>query len=289
MPDLKHLRSRITSIKSTQKITKAMQMVSASKLKKLKSQVLNSEHYVNLVNHIAFNTLNQNTDNLSLLEQKFFNVQNPINTKLLIIITSERGLCGPFNAGIIKKLRLDISELNKQGVDFKLIIIGTKGYNNLWHEYKNHVEKYFNFSKNEQGIIILQMQQQIVELISSGQVGECFVYFNKFKNIMTQEPSKEQIAPVEPRDTLYDNHLMNYEYEGDNLVLNTINSYIKGHINFALLHSITSEEASRMISMDNATKNAKDMIDKLTLQLNRSRQAMITKELIEIISGAEAL
>ena len=288
MSNLKQLRNRIKSIKSTQKITKAMQMVAASKFRKAKDRVIASSHYLEVVNEMMESIASgNNIEDLAVKWRNFF-WEKPLNKpSLFIIITSERGLCGSFNSSLIKKAKLDISNLEKNGKATKLIIIGKKGYDALKSNYKEHIDSYFNFSKGDNKILSYKIMQRIIHIIENELAENCVIYFNKFRNAMVQIPTGQPILPIQKSIKTSSNGY--YEYEGKNLIAEIINLYISSHINFALLQSKASEEGARMTAMDNATKNAKEIITRLTLRLNRSRQAIITKELIEIISGAEAI
>jgi len=287
MSDLKQLRSRVKSIKSTQKITKAMQIVSATKLAKIKNQINDSGYYIDTLRNMMSDLVSENNlQDLSSDEQKFFSKELLARPALLVVITSERGLCGAFNLSVIKQVKSDIRNLENENKDIKLIIVGKKGYDALKNQYSHYINSYFNLSKSHDDSLLLQVKEKIMQLIENSEAGMCRVYFNKFKNAMTQILIKQQMLPVE-RDTT--SNITTYEYEGEGLVFNMINLYISGQLNYALLQSRASEEGARMTAMDNATNNAKEIINKLTLKLNRTRQAIITKELTEIISGAESI
>ncbi|CAN7977838.1 unnamed protein product [Ixodes persulcatus] len=270
MSNLKQLRTRIKSVESTQKITRAMQLVSASKMAKIKSQIANSNFYIKAI------------------KQKFFNTM-PNKANLLIVMTSQRGLCGTFNYSIIKQVKNDIKELENKGEQIKLIIIGKKGYEALKRQYVNYIDSYFELPKIYDENLMLQVKQKIMSLVANLEVSNCVIYFNKFKNAMTQIMTRQQILPVEKYqdDSAVENN--HFEYEGENLISNLINLYVNSQINYALLQSRASEEGARMTAMENATNNANNLISKLVLKLNRSRQAIITTELIEIIAGSEAV
>jgi len=319
MSNLKQLRTRIKSVKSTQKITKAMQLVSASKMAKIKSQIANSNFYIEAISKMMSTILSVDMYELPIEAQKFFNTAaNKAN--LLIVMTSERGLCGMFNHMIIKQVKLDIKDLESRGEKFKLIIVGKKGYEALKKQYANYIDSYFELPKIHDENLMLQIKQKIMTLAYNLEVSNCTIYFNKFKNAMTQIMTKQQILPVEKYqdDTTLNNAIVNsvgfgykereakpidnrratsdavYEsksidYEGENLISNLINLYVNSQINYALLQNRASEEGARMTAMENATNNAHDIINKLVLKLNRSRQAIITTELIEIIAGSEAV
>lgn len=291
MSSLKQLRTRLKSIKSTQKITKAMQLVSASKLTKIKNQIVNSNYYVDAIREMMSITLsNCNIFELSIEEQKFFTeVEN--KSHLLIVMTSERGLCGMFNSSIIKQVKLDILALESNGQKVKLIIIGKKGYEGLKRQYSRYIHSYFELAKTHDDNLLSQLKRKIMELVHNSEISTCSVYFNKFKNAMTQIMTRQQILPVEKSYTIQTEDYTDYniEYEGKSLITNLIDLYVNSLINYTLLQNRASEEGARMTAMENATNNADDIINKLTLKLNRSRQAIITTELIEIIAGAEAI
>lgn len=322
MSNLKQLRTRIKSVKSTQKITKAMQLVSASKMAKIKSQIANSNFYIEAISKMMSDILSIDMYELSIEEQKFFNTI-PNKANLLIVMTSQCGLCGTFNYSIIKQVKNDIKELENKGEQIKLIIIGKKGYEALKRQYANYIDSYFELPKIHDENLMLQVKQKIMSAVENLEVSNCVIYFNKFKNAMTQIMTRQQILPIEKyHDDSADNSIVNsvgfgykeqgakpinnrratsdtvgesksidhnYEYEGENLISNLINLYVNSQINYALLQNRASEEGARMTAMENATNNANDLISKLVLKLNRSRQAIITTELIEIIAGSEAL
>ncbi|MCZ6909086.1 MAG: F0F1 ATP synthase subunit gamma, partial [Rickettsia endosymbiont of Ixodes persulcatus] len=229
MSNLKQLRTRIKSVKSTQKITKAMQLVSASKMKKIKSQIANSNFYIEAISKMMSAILSIDMYELSIEEQKFFNTV-PNKANLLIVITSQRGLCGTFNYSIIKQVKNDIKELENKGEQIKLIIIGKKGYEALKKQYANYIDSYFELPKIHDENLMLQVKQKIMSAAYNLEVSNCVIYFNKFKNAMTQIMTRQQILPVEKYQddsTVKNDH---YEYEGENLISNLINLYVNSQI-----------------------------------------------------------
>lgn len=288
MSNLKQLRTRIKSVKSTQKITKAMQLVSASKLTKIKNQIAHSNFYIEAISKMMSTVLSADIYDFPIEAQKFFNTETN-KANLLIVMTSERGLCGTFNYMIIKQVKSDIETLKSKGEKIKLIIIGKKGYEALKKPYESYIDSYFELPKNHDENLMLQIKQKIMALVANLEVSNCTIYFNKFKNTMTQIMTKQQVLPVEKYHDDSKIEKANYEYEGENLIQNLINLYVNSQINYALLQNRASEEGSRMTAMENATNNAHDIINKLVLKLNRSRQVIITTELIEIIAGSEAV
>jgi F-type H+-transporting ATPase subunit gamma len=296
MSGLKQLRIRVKTIKSTQKITKAMQMVSASKLAKVKHQISDSDDYLNVLSNIMTKISSiSNINSISSDEKKYFISTNPNNIYLLILFTSERGLCGGFNLSVIRQAKADIARLEAEGKQVKLMLIGKKGYDALKNHYAHYIDSYFNVqSISDTSNILLQIKDHLMRMLANNELSSCNLYYNKFKNAMTQIFETKKIFPIENlnKNDKSKNNIIDYdiyEYEGKNLIINLVELYISGQINYAMLQSKASEEGSRMTAMDNATSNAGDIINKLTLKLNRSRQAIITKELTEIISGAEAI
>lgn len=291
MSNLKQLRTRIKSIGSTKKITKAMQMVSASKVKKMRLEVTAPNYYESVLNKIISVIISNNDlGDLPELTQKFFHIDTKISavTKsvLFIVISSERGLCGSFNSTIIKKIKTDINLMANN--DFKLIIVGKKAYGALNKQYPDKIIAYYNLVKDNDEVVVAQIRQKVIESVTNGEISKTFLYYNKFINSISCTLQTEQILPIGVMIGR-DSEALDYECEGEELIIRLVNLYIQGKAKYALLHSRLSEEQSRMIAMDNATRNANDIIDSLTLKLNRTRQAIITKELIEIISGANAV
>lgn len=296
MSGLKQLRSRIKSIKTTQKITKAMQIVSATKFTKAKNQVKDSEDYIGILQDIMSSVASSNNlQDLPIEQKKFFSEglldQGDLNINklhLLIVVTSERGLCGAFNFLLSKQVKSDIANLENAGKQVRLIIIGKKGYDAFKGQYSHYIDNYYEFPKAHNNNLLFQLKEKLMEMVEDFGISNCQIYFNNCKNAMIQIPTKKQILPIEKQLCSNEKYL-SYEYEGEGLILHMINLYVSAQINYALLQNRASEEGARMTAMDNATKNAKELINKLTLKLNRSRQDLITKDLIEIIAGAEAV
>ncbi|WP_367363695.1 ATP synthase F1 subunit gamma [Candidatus Tisiphia endosymbiont of Nedyus quadrimaculatus] len=296
MSGLKQLRSRIKSIKTTQKITKAMQIVSATKFTKAKNQVKDSEDYIGILQDIMSSVASSNNlQDLPIEQKKFFSEglldQGDLNINklhLLIVVTSERGLCGAFNFLLSKQVKSDIANLENAGKQVRLIIIGKKGYDAFKGQYSHYIDNYYEFPKAHNNNLSFQLKEKLMEMVEDFGISNCQIYFNNCKNAMIQIPTKKQILPIEKQLCSNEKYL-SYEYEGEGLILHMINLYVSAQINYALLQNRASEEGARMTAMDNATKNAKELINKLTLKLNRSRQDLITKDLIEIIAGAEAV
>lgn len=293
MSSLKQLRTRIKSVRSTQKITKAMNMVAAAKLKQMMEQVTKVQDYTvvldDLIKSIA---CNQNFYNLdSDIMQRFFYIAKNPKSVLLVVFSTERGLCGSFNASMIKAIKEDIALLKQKGKTVKLIIIGRKAYEALKADYADCISAYCQIIGRDIENFTITVKQKVQELFQEGIVDECYLYFYEFKNVIRQVLNKVQILPINlPNDSELEIDYQDiYEIEGKDCILNLIDLYLFSKINLAFIQNSTSEEAARTMATDNSTKNAGDLIDHLTLKFNRTRQAIITKELIEIISGAEAL
>lgn len=264
-----------------------MHIVSAAKLKKVKDKAacLNDfSHYLsNMIYHVS---KDEEDLKLSPKYMRFFSDKLLSLPHLVIVMTSERGLCGGFNSSVIKQARKELEEYKSQGQDFRLIIVGKRGIEALTPEYGSYIDSTYNISGSYESIAE-EIKNRVIELVETAEVGACFVHYNFFKNALTQILSKEQILPAKQYEEIDSDDV--FDFEGEGLVAQLIDLYIKGEINYTLLQSKASEEGARMTAMDNSTKNATELIDKLTLKLNRSRQAIITTELTEIISGAEAL
>ena len=287
MSGLKQLRNRVKSIASTKKITKAMHVVSAAKLKKVKDKAARLNDFSHILSNIMNHVVNDGTiDRIPDRDRRFFSKDLMDLPHLLIVMTSERGLCGSFNSVIIKKILADLRLYESEGKKIKLIIIGKKGIDAL-AQYKDITDSTYNVVGGNYEGVAREVKERVIQLVSEGEVGGCFMYYNRFKNAMTQLFEKEQILPARLYEEENNDEI--FEFEGEHIIHNIINLYIHGEINYGLLQNRAGEEGARMTAMDNSTKNATELVDKLTLQLNRSRQAIITTELIEIISGAEAL
>ena len=293
MPSLKDLRNRITSVKSTQKITKAMKMVAAAKLRKAQENAEKGRAYSEKMNNIISNLKQSITDVLSA--PKLLVGTNKSEVHLCIVITADRGLCGGFNTNIVKKAKEYFKNILDANKKLKIITVGSKGDDQIKRNFKNYiVEKISyksvkNISLNEAS----ELTSKIIAMFENNEFDVCTIFYNKFKSVISQEPQAQQIIPVENLDMDVQNTEGEdqYEFEPDE---NEILEYllpqnITTQLYKAFLENAASEQGSRMSAMDNATRNAGDLIDKLTINYNRSRQAVITSELIEIISGAESL
>ncbi len=293
MPSLDDLKKRITSVKSTQKITKAMKMVATAKLRKAQENAEKGRPYSERMNNIILNLSSGVSDKEN--SSKLLVGTGKDDTHLCVVLTSDRGLCGGFNTNIIKKAKSHFEGLKKQGKNLKIITVGMKGYDQLKRNYSNQIIEKITFkeSKNINYFDADKVGKIVLEKFEKEEFDVCHIFYNQFKNVMTQIPQKQQIIPLQKEEnvdtTEKDN--LNYEFEPDEdeILNNLLPKNISTQIFKAMLENSASEQGSRMTAMDNATRNAGELVDKLSIEYNRSRQAAITKELIEIISGAESL
>ena len=291
MPSLKDLKNRIGSVKSTQKITSAMKMVAAAKLRKAQEQAIASRPYCSSMEKIVSSLASKLIDNApELLKGK-----KEIKKQLLIVFSADRGLCGGFNGSISRAVKLEVKKSKDLGIETKLLFVGRKSADTLKKDFQQHiVEIVTGNSTNPIYSDALSISSKIVDLYQKDEFGSCKIIFNKFVSAITQEVTLKSLIPIETNneDVSHNNQVSSvYEYEPSEEVIleELLNKNIATQLFSAQMESTASELAARMTAMDNATRNAGDLIDRLTLQYNRTRQAFITKELIEIISGAEAL
>ena len=292
MPSLDDLRKRITSVKSTQKITKAMKMVAAAKLRKAQENAEKGRPYSEKMNNIILNLSAGVSDPHSA--PKLLVGTGKQDDHLCVVLTSDRGLCGGFNTNIIKKAKNYFEKIKKEGKSLKIITVGSKGYDQLKRQYGTYIVENISFkdSKNTNYFDASKVGSLIIDKFQKNDFDVCTIFYNKFKNVISQIPQAQQIIPLESVDKNKEENLeISYEFEPDEdeILSNLLPKNISTQIFKAMLENTASEQGSRMTAMDNATRNAGDLVDKLTIQYNRSRQAAITKELIEIISGAESL
>ena len=290
MPSLDDLRKRITSVKSTQKITKAMKMVAAAKLRKAQENAEKGRPYSEKMNNVILNLSKSITDKENAPKLLVGTGEEKVH--LCIVLTADRGLCGGFNTNIIKKAKSYFEKIISENKTLKIITVGSKGYDQLKRQYKSYIVENISFkeSKNINYFDADKVGKIIIEKFEKNEFDVCAIFYNKFKNVITQIPQAQQIIPLndEGNENSSDE---SYEFEPDEdeILSNLLPKNISTQIFKAMLENSASEQGSRMSAMDNATRNAGEMVDKLTIVYNRSRQAAITKELIEIISGAESL
>ena len=293
MPSLDDLRKRISSVKSTQKITKAMKMVAAAKLRKAQEMAEKGRPYSDKMDVIIQN-LSKSIKDPSNAPKLLVGTGEDKNY-LCVVMTADRGLSGGFNTNIVKLAKNYFNKILKESKNLKIITVGTKGLDQLKREYGKYIIKKVNF-KDKKRVSYLEAEtigSDIVKLFNNNEFDKCLIFFNKFKNVMTQVPEIQQVIPAKKgkeKETA-DTELSSYEFEPDEdeILEDLLPKNVSTQIFKAFLENAASEQGSRMTAMDNATRNAGDLVDKLTINYNRSRQASITKELIEIISGAESL
>ncbi len=292
MASLDDLKKRISSVKSTQKITKAMKMVAAAKLRRAQENAEKGRPYSEKMNNIILNLSGGISDKESA--PKLLIGTGEEKNHLCVVLTSDRGLCGGFNSNIIKKAKSHFQKILNDNKTLKIITVGSKGYDQLKRVYKDNIIEKISFkdSKNINYFDASKVGKIIIERFDNKEFDVCTIFFNQFKNVITQIPQEQQIIPLKTSEKEEDSSSVdNYEFEPeeDEILSNLLPKNISTQIFKAMLENSASEQGSRMTAMDNATRNAGEMVDKLTIQYNRSRQAAITKELIEIISGAESL
>ena len=291
MASLDDLKKRIVSVKSTQKITKAMKMVAAAKLKRAQENAEKGRPYSEKMNNIILNLSGGIVDKENA--PKLLSGTGEDKIQLCIVMTSDRGLCGGFNTNIIKKAKVFFEKIKKEGKTLKIITVGSKGYDQLKRNFKDNIVERISFkeSKNINYFDADKVGKMIIDSFEKKEFDICTIFYNKFKNVITQIPQAQQIIPLKASEVEGVSSEDNYEFEPeeDEILSNLLPKNISTQIFKAMLENSASEQGSRMSAMDNATRNAGEMVDKLTIEYNRSRQAAITKELIEIISGAESL
>ena len=291
MPSLDDLRKRIKSVKSTQKITKAMKMVAAAKLRKAQENAEKGRPYSEKMNNIILNLSNSITNKENA--PKLLGGTGNEKIHLCIMLTADRGLCGGFNTNIVKKAKSFFEKIKSEGKNLKIITVGSKGYDQIKRAYGNQIIEKISF-KDSKAANYLDAEivgKKIIQLFEKNEFDICTIFYNKFKNVITQIPQEQQIIPLKSSEVKKNSVEDNYEFEPeeDEILSNLLPKNISTQIFKAMLENSASEQGSRMSAMDSATRNAGELVDKLTINYNRSRQAAITKELIEIISGAESL
>ncbi len=292
MPSLKEFRNRIASVKSTQKITKAMQMVAAAKLKRAQSQAEAARPYANRMARVIANLAAAvSGESVPLLLRG--NGKDQVH--LLVVMTSERGLCGGFNTQIVRAARERIDELLRAGKTVKILAVGKKGRDQLRRLHGDKIVQYVDLSgyRNIGADAAHTVREALLELFHAGEFDVATLFFSQFKSVISQVPTALQLIPARAPEGVTPPDLKGaiYEYEPseEEILEALLPQYLNGQILQALLENQAGFYGAQMSAMDNATRNAGDLIRKLSIRYNRQRQANITKELIEIISGAEAL
>ena len=292
MASLDDLKKRIKSVKSTQKITKAMKMVAAAKLRKAQDSAEKGRPYSQKMQNIILNLTKSISDPQNAPKLLIGTGQD--KTYLCVVLTADRGLCGGFNSNICKLAKINFKKIIGEGKELKIITVGIKGLDQIKREYGKYIIKKINF-KDKKKITFNEAEiigKEIIKLFNDEQFDKCILFYNNFKNVMTQIPQAQQIIPAEKNTVKEeDDKSLSYEFEPDEdeILEDLLPKNISTQVFKAFLENAASEQGSRMTAMDSATRNAGDLVDKLTINYNRSRQASITKDLIEIISGAESL
>ncbi len=291
MPSLDDLKKRIKSVKSTQKITKAMKMVAAAKLRKAQENAEKGRPYSQKMQNIILNLTQSINDPKNA--PKLLVGTGKDKTYLCVVLTADRGLCGGFNSNICKLAKTNFKRIIEEGKLLKIITVGSKGLDQIKRDYGKYIIKKLSF-KDKKQISFREAKiigDEIIKLFNQDEFDKCILFYNNFKNVITQIPHAQQIIPAEVKSSDTKEKSLSYEFEPeeDEILEDLLPKNISTQIFKAFLENAASEQGSRMTAMDNATRNAGDLVDKLTINYNRSRQASITKELIEIISGAESL
>ena len=295
MPSLKDLRTRIASVKATRKITKAMQMVAAAKLRRAQEAATAARPYAERMDTVLAN-LNKGLTSKEGASPLLVGTGKD-QVHLLVVMTAERGLCGGFNSNIAKLARVDAIKLLAAGKTVKILTVGRKGADNLRRDLNKHIVERIEFKGLKQiGYVQAnEVSEKLLAMFAAGEFDVGTLYFSRFRSVISQIPTALQLIPVKlPEETGAGDKLVaqaatEYEPGEDELLGYLLHRNIGTQVFRGLLENAASEQGARMSAMDNATRNAGDMINKLTVKYNRARQANITKELIEIISGAEAL
>jgi F-type H+-transporting ATPase subunit gamma len=291
MASLKDMRVRIAATKATQKITKAMQMVAASKLRRAQATAEAARPYAERMSKVLGSIAAAVAGSDSA--PKLLAGTGSDNVHLLVVCTAERGLCGPFNSSIVRLAREKVNALRGAGKEVKILCVGRKGFDQLRRQYSKQIIETIEL----RGVRVLGFEQgemiakKIVALFDDGAFDVCTLFFSRFKSVIAQVPTAQQIIPplFEADKQAGSPAFYEYEPEEEEILAELLPRNLAVQVFRALLENAASEQGARMSAMDNATRNAGEMIRKQTLTYNRTRQAMITKELIEIISGAEAL
>ncbi len=291
MPSLKDLRTRIASVKATQKITKAMQMVAAAKLRKAQMAAEAARPYAEKMESVLAN-LGAGVDTSSA--PRLLAGTGADKVHLLVVCTAERGLCGAFNSSIARLAREHANRLLAEGKTVKILCVGKKGNDALRRTLERNIIDLIEFRSVKQMSFVQadEVGTRVLKMFEAGEFDVATLFFSRFKSVISQIPTAQQLIPAEiPAKSAGKGAQAVYDYEPEEaeILASLLPRNIAVQIFKALLENAASEQGARMSAMDNATRNAGDMIKKQTQKYNRTRQAMITKELIEIISGAEAL
>lgn len=287
MASLKAIRKRIASVKNTQKITKAMKMVSAAKLRRAQDAATNARTYAEklaeLLRFVAAQTPVRG-DSLHPLLASRANIERVH----VLLVTADRGLCGAYNSNLIRKMESILNEYGKDRIH--LIAVGRRGYDYFRKRGVRILERHIQLPKGPDAALASEIADRLANAYASGETDRVLVLYSHFRSALSQVPTLEQLLPIVPAESA-DQTPSEYIFEPDlpSLLDRILREYVRVGVRRAFLEATASEHAARMTAMDSATSNAAEMIERLTLEMNRARQAAITKELMEIVSGAEAL
>jgi F-type H+-transporting ATPase subunit gamma len=289
MPSLKDLKNRIGSVRNTRKITKAMQMVAAAKLRRAQDAAESARPYAERFEAVLGGLAAGLGDSASA--PRLLAGTGSDQRHLLVVMTAERGLCGGFNSSIVKAVRVRAGKLLGEGKDVRILTIGRKGRDQLRRDMGDRLIGHVDLSDAKRvGYSHAQsIAEQVMGMFDAGEFDVATIFYNRFESVISQVPTAQQVIPAVFEETDGAGTLYDYEPSEEAVLADLLPRGVTTQIFAALLENAASEQGARMTAMDNATRNAGDMIDRLTIEYNRSRQAAITKELIEIISGAEAL
>ena len=302
MPSLKTFRNRIASVKATRKITRAMQMVAASKLKRAQDAAQAARPYAEKMAEVISSLAGSAAGNPGA--PKLLTGTGSDQVQLVIVATADRGLCGGFNTTIVRRARVLIDALLRDGKEVKILCVGRKGRDQLRRLYSRYIIDTVEHTgvKRIGFVNALAIGRRVLDMYAEGQFDEATIVYARFKSVIAQEPTAQRLIPPADIGVKYPYERLDvtpaaagpvriFDYEPDEveILADLLPRNVSVQIFRALLENAASEQGARMSAMDSATRNAGEVIDRLTLQYNRSRQAMITKELIEIISGAEAV
>ena len=293
MSNLKALKNKIDSVSSTKKITLAMKMVAASKLRRAQESAESARPYSDKIAKIMSSLASSLKDSEVSLDLLLGNKKSSIH--LIIAVTSDRGLCGGFNSSIVRAVKHKVKELKDADTEFRIICIGKKGADVLKGVYGDSIIISNTINDTNAFALAEDISSELVKKLEGNEFGTCSVIYNQFKSVISQIVREQSLIPckinIEKNENKEDNNIVNFEFEPDEkeILSELLPKNLAIQIYKAILESGAGEQGARMAAMDNATRNAGEMIDKLKLSYNRQRQAIITGELIEIISGAEAL
>ena len=289
MASLKELKGRINSVKSTQKITKAKQMVAAAKLRRAQAAAEAARPYALRLGDVMASLAGKVSGDGA---PKLLAGTGSRQRHLLVVVNTDKGLCGGLNANIVKEAKAQARKLLAEGKDVQFYLVGKKGRAPIKRDYANRIEQEFDTSavKNVGFEEAAAIAAELIEMFDKGAFDVAHLVYPTFKSALAQDPTTVQLIPVPaPEDAVGTDTVVEYEPGEEEILEELLPRYVKTQIFGALLEREASEQGASMTAMDNATRNAGDLIQKLTIQYNRSRQAAITTELIEIIAGAEAL